>query len=64
MVGRQIDPATQAAGQINDSPRQNPAYRFADFLDINPDHLIGIVHYRSLATLSFMTLINIFLSKH
>jgi hypothetical protein len=26
--------------------------------------LIGIVHYRSLATLSFMTLINIFLSKH
>jgi len=32
-------------GQINDSPRQNPAYRFAVFY-INPGHKAGIVRFK------------------
>ena len=31
MEGRQMDPVGQPSGQINDSPRQNPAYGFVAF---------------------------------
>ena len=36
MEGRQMDPVGQPPGQINDSPRQNPAYRLVAFFRPKP----------------------------